>query len=79
MRITQFEITYAAGLFPPASIPLDTARRYRQNFLSNAREVIRVTGGKNVILSSGPGGSTESIRGPLDVINLYVGIDKSPE
>ncbi|CAD6585044.1 MAG: hypothetical protein TREMPRED_004018, partial [Tremellales sp. Tagirdzhanova-0007] len=26
--------------------------------------------GKSVIFSSGPGGSTEGIRGPLDVVNL---------
>jgi len=45
-------------------------RRYRQNFLSNAREVIRITGGKSIILSSGATDSDCGTRGPLDVINL---------
>ncbi|CAK9786931.1 unnamed protein product [Cutaneotrichosporon oleaginosum] len=65
-----FEILYAAGLFPSRSTPPDAAKRYRQNFLSNARELVRVTGGKGIIFSSGPGGSEESLRGPLDVVNL---------
>ena len=66
----QFEILYSAGLFPPPALPPEFARRYRQNFMSNAREVVRVTGGKGVIFSSGPGGSGEAMRGPLDVVNL---------
>ncbi|WOO85861.1 Ribonuclease P protein subunit p30 [Vanrija pseudolonga] len=65
-----FEIPYAAGLFPPTSVPQDAARRYRQNFLSNARELVRVTEGKGIILSSGPDGSSSSLRGPFDVVNL---------
>ncbi|BEI83538.1 hypothetical protein CcaverHIS002_0401420 [Cutaneotrichosporon cavernicola] len=65
-----FEILYAAGLFPPRSTPPEVAKQYRQNFLSNARELVRVTGGKGIIFSSGPGGSDESLRGPLDVVNL---------
>ena len=40
--------------------------------MANAREVIRVTAGKNVIFSSGPGGSGEGMRGALDIVNLYV-------
>ncbi|KAL1405527.1 RNA-binding RNA processing protein rpp1 [Vanrija albida] len=65
-----FEIPYAAGLYPPASVPQESARRYRQNFLANARELVRVTEGKGIILSSGPDGSSSSLRGPLDVVNL---------
>lgn len=72
--VPQFEILYAAGLFPTPTLPPEVARRYRQNFMSNAREVIRVTGGKGVVFSSGPGGSAEGMRGPLDVINLCVPI-----
>ncbi|OXH38717.1 hypothetical protein J008_01825 [Cryptococcus neoformans] len=65
-----FELVYSAALFPPTSTPLDVARRFRQNFLSNAREVIRITGGKSVIFSSGPGGSENGLRGCLDIVNL---------
>jgi ribonuclease P/MRP protein subunit RPP1 len=70
LTTVQFEITYAAGLFPPAYITSDTSRKYRQNFMSNAREIIRITEGKNVIFSSGPGGSTDGFRGPQDIVNL---------
>lgn len=38
--------------------------------MSNAREIIRITEGKNVIFSSGPGGSTDGFRGPQDIVNL---------
>ncbi|KAI9638347.1 RNase P subunit p30-domain-containing protein [Dioszegia hungarica] len=47
-----------------------TARRYRQNWMSNAREIVRITGGKGVIISSGPGGGPASVRGPADLVNL---------
>ncbi|EJT52752.1 Ribonuclease P protein subunit p30 [Trichosporon asahii var. asahii CBS 2479] len=63
-------IPYAAGLFPSKSVPSDIARRYRQNFLTNARELVRVTGGKDIIFTSGPGGAPDGIRGPLDVVNF---------
>ncbi|WWC61170.1 uncharacterized protein I303_103750 [Kwoniella dejecticola CBS 10117] len=65
-----FELLYSAGLFPPTNLAPDTQRRYRQNFLSNAREVIRITGGKGVIFSSGPGGDVNGLRGALDIVNL---------
>ncbi|TXT07114.1 hypothetical protein VHUM_03284 [Vanrija humicola] len=52
------------------SVPPESARRYRQNFLANARELVRVTEGKGIILSSGPDGSSSSLRGPLDAVNL---------
>ncbi|ODO06142.1 hypothetical protein L198_01374 [Cryptococcus wingfieldii CBS 7118] len=66
-----FELLYSAALFPPPSTPPDIARRYRQNFLSNAREVVRITGGKGIIFSSGPSSGNEaSLRGCLDVVNL---------
>ncbi len=68
----QFEILYSAALFPHPSTPTETARKYRQNFMSNAREIIRITGGKGVIFSSGPGGSAEGLRGPMDLVNLWV-------
>ncbi|WVR05131.1 hypothetical protein IAU60_002143 [Kwoniella sp. DSM 27419] len=64
-----FELLYSAALFPPPSTSPETVRRYRQNFLSNAREVVRITGGKGVIFSSGPGGDN-SLRGALDIVNL---------
>ncbi|KAK4688664.1 ribonuclease P/MRP protein subunit RPP1, partial [Tremellales sp. Uapishka_1] len=65
-----FEIIYSPALFPSPSLTADVARKYRQNFMSNAREVIRITEGKNIIFSSGPGGSAEGMRGPLDLVNL---------
>lgn len=68
-----FEILYSAGLFPSRSVPPDVARKYRQNFLSNARELVRVTNGRGIIFSSGPGGSPEGLRGPMDIVNLWVG------
>ncbi|ORX39848.1 RNase P subunit p30-domain-containing protein [Kockovaella imperatae] len=64
-----FEILYSAAL-SPSSASRETARRYRQNFLSNAKELVRITGGKGIILSSGPGGGDDSMRGPLDLVNL---------
>lgn len=66
----QFEILYSAALFPSPTIPADTARRWRQNFMTNTREIIRITSGKGIIFSSGPGGSADGLRGPLDVVNL---------
>ncbi|RSH91304.1 hypothetical protein EHS25_009603 [Saitozyma podzolica] len=65
-----FEILYSAALFPSPNIPAETARRWRQNFMTNTREIIRITSGKGVIFSSGPGGSVDGLRGPLDVVNL---------
>jgi ribonuclease P/MRP protein subunit RPP1 len=38
--------------------------------MSNAREIVRITGGKGVIISSGPGGGPSSLRGPADLVNL---------
>jgi ribonuclease P/MRP protein subunit RPP1 len=38
--------------------------------MTNTREIIRITSGKGVIFSSGPGGSVDGLRGPLDVVNL---------
>lgn len=67
----QFELLYAP-LFPPPHVSSETARRWRQNVISNAREVIRITEGKGIILSSGPGGGEGCLRGPIDLINLYV-------
>ncbi|WVQ70140.1 uncharacterized protein L199_008365 [Kwoniella botswanensis] len=66
-----FELLYSPALYPPSSTSPETSRRYRQNFLSNAREVIRITGGKGVILSSGPNGDPSTgLRGALDIVNL---------
>jgi ribonuclease P/MRP protein subunit RPP1 len=66
----QLEILYAAALSPPAHVSPETARRYRQNWMTNAREIVRITGGKGVIFSSGPGGGAEGMRSPADLINL---------
>jgi len=68
----QLELLYSPALYPSTSIPGDVARKFRQNFFTNAREVIRITGGKGIIISSGPGGSGDGMRGPIDLINLYV-------
>ena len=61
---------YAAALCPPAHVSHETASRNRQNGMTNAREIVRITGGKGVIFSSGPGGSAEGMRSPADLINL---------
>ena len=74
----QLELLYSPALYPSTSIPSDVARKLRQNFFTNAREVIRVTGGKGIILSSGPGGNGDGMRGPIDLINLYVHFHFSP-
>jgi hypothetical protein len=66
----QLELLYSPALYPSTSIPGDVARKFRQNFFTNAREVIRITGGKGIIISSGPGGSGDAMRGPIDLINL---------
>ena len=59
-----FEIPYA-----PVISPLDEHRR--RNWWANAREVCRVTNGKNVIFGSGTNALAD-LRAPLDVANLYV-------
>ncbi|WWC90106.1 uncharacterized protein L201_005039 [Kwoniella dendrophila CBS 6074] len=66
-----FELLYSPALFPPNNLSTETIKRYRQNFLSNAREVFRITSGKGVIFSSGPGGDNlNGLRGALDIVNL---------
>lgn len=40
--------------------------------MSNAKEIVRITGGKGIIFSSGPCASPEGLRGPQDIINLCV-------
>ncbi|WVQ85571.1 hypothetical protein IAT38_007737 [Cryptococcus sp. DSM 104549] len=63
------EIMYSAALFP-SNTGSENPRWYRQNWLSNAREVVRITGGKGIIFSSGPGGVENGLRGCLDIVNL---------
>lgn len=43
----------------------------RRNWWANARELIRVTNGKNIIISGGAGALAD-LRAPLDVSNLFV-------
>lgn len=73
----QLEILYAAALCPPASTTPELVRRYRQNWMSNAKEIVRITGGKGIIFSSGPCASPEGLRGPQDIINLCVNLPDS--
>jgi RNase P/RNase MRP subunit p30 len=56
-----FEICYAPGIRDTSS-----GRRY---LISNAMDLVRVTEGKNILLSSGAIQAME-LRGPYDVINL---------
>lgn len=42
--------------------------RSRRNWWINAKEVVRATAGKGLVLSSG--GSEAEVRGPQDVVNL---------
>ncbi|EIW69662.1 hypothetical protein TREMEDRAFT_62531 [Tremella mesenterica DSM 1558] len=46
--------------------------RYRQNFLSNAREAVRATSGHGLIFSSGTSYSSEALRAPLDLVSIGV-------
>jgi len=57
-----FEIPYA-----PALSPNDEHKR--RNWWANAREVVRVTHGKGILLSGG-GQTVADLRAPLDVANL---------
>lgn len=61
-----FEIAYA-----PAVSPDDDQGARRRNWWANAREVMRVTKGKNVIVSGGASALAD-LRSPLDAANLYV-------
>lgn len=65
-----FEIAYgpAVGSSQRDDQDLTTARR---NLFSGAREILRVTNGKGVILSSAAA-DVMGLRGPYDVMNLYV-------
>ena len=73
-----FEITYGAAIDAKSSslsskstseMPdLSDARR---NLFSGAREILRVTNGKGVILSS-QAMDAMGLRAPYDVMNLYV-------
>ncbi|KAI5452304.1 RNA-binding RNA processing protein rpp1 [Naganishia albida] len=58
-----FEIPYAQAL--GTSDP-SISRRYRQNFLTNAREVIRV------VMAVSGGGGRDGMRSPADLVNLAV-------
>ncbi len=57
-----FEICYS-----PA-VKRTTGERSRRNWWVNAKEVVRATGGKGIIFSSGA--HEADVRGPKDVINL---------
>lgn len=58
----QFEITYAPAIG-------DDAAKARRNLISGARDLLRVTNGKGVFLSSGAADAL-ALRAPYDVINL---------
>ncbi|KAI9141205.1 RNase P subunit p30, partial [Paraphysoderma sedebokerense] len=57
-----FEICYSKAIRDPSA---------RRNLISNAANLIRVTKGKNIILSSDAMKAMD-VRGPFDVINLGV-------
>jgi ribonuclease P/MRP protein subunit RPP1 len=72
--VIQFELPYLPAFIASSSTTPDVAKKNRQNFLTNAREVVRVTGGKGIIFSSGSGSGQawHGMRGPADLINLSV-------
>lgn len=51
--------------------PAGGASMRRRNWIAGAREIVRATGGKGVVLSSGAMKAGE-MRGTEDLINLYV-------
>lgn len=78
----QFEIPYAP-LLPSftASTPAQTAQA-RRNTLSLARDLVRITKGRGIVLSSGGpagGGEWGAVRAPGDVVNLGTLMGLSPE
>jgi ribonuclease P/MRP protein subunit RPP1 len=67
-----FEICYGKALTSGSDDPkheASTTLKARRNIISATRELLRVTNGRNVILSSGAS-DLLGIRGPYDVINL---------
>lgn len=67
-----FEICYSKVVNKgDAAVGEEGLSKARRNIISGARDILRVTNGKNVIFSSG---ATDilGLRGPNDVINLYV-------
>ncbi|RXK36698.1 hypothetical protein M231_06005 [Tremella mesenterica] len=67
-----FELLYSPALLPSPTLPSDLTKRYRQNFLSNAREAVRATSGHGLIFSSGTSYSSEALRAPLDLVSIGV-------
>ncbi|GET04307.1 ribonuclease P protein subunit p30 [Rhizophagus clarus] len=59
-RGVYFEICYAPAIRDSAS---------RRQLISNAQSLVRVTRGKNIIITSGSTKSNE-LRGPYDIVNL---------
>lgn len=78
--LSQFEIPYSPLLPSFASAtPAQTAQA-RRNTLSLARDLIRITRGKGIILSSGgTGGEWGAVRAPGDVVNLGTLMGLSPD
>jgi len=78
--VSQFEIPYSPLLPAFASAtPAQTAQA-RRNTLSLARDLIRITRGKGIILSSGgTGGEWGGVRAPGDVVNLGTLMGLSPD
>ena|SRR6266550_7250796 len=72
-----FEITYAGALGgqPDALLAdsgfAETGQNSKRNWWANAREIVRVTKGKGIVLGSGTTNEAD-LRAPRDVQNLYV-------
>jgi ribonuclease P/MRP protein subunit RPP1 len=68
---TMFEICYGAAmrLNTPTTGAGGLPKEARRNIIAGARELIRVTNGKGIILSSEVRQALE-MRGPLDLMNL---------
>lgn len=70
LRLPQFEIPYSP-LLPSLSASTSQTSQARRNTLSLARDLIRITKGKGIILSSG-GSEWGMVRNPGDVVGLGI-------
>lgn len=75
----QFELLYSPLLPSPLSSSSTEDSNRRRACLSLARDLIRITKGKGIILSSGGALGWGSLRGPQDVINLSVPRKEEPK
>ncbi|PWN40070.1 PHP domain-like protein [Ceraceosorus guamensis] len=73
-----FEITYSAMLAGASEESEKERERKKRNLVSNTRDLLRLTGGKGIIISSGAA-TLLDIRGPKDVIAVASIFGMSPQ